>query len=65
LQLPELVAATPLEFVERACAVVADLPRLAELRAGLRARMRGSSLMNGPKSAASVEAAFRSMLARP
>jgi protein O-GlcNAc transferase len=65
LGLPELVAESPDDFVARASALAQDLPRLAELRAGLRARLCGSALMNGPKNARSVEAAFLAISRRP
>lgn len=58
LQLSELATATPAAFVAQARELVGDLPRLAELRAGLRQRLRESALMNGARYAASVEAAL-------
>lgn len=41
-----LVARRPEEYVEKCVALARDLPRLAELRAGLRERMRRSPLMD-------------------
>jgi predicted O-linked N-acetylglucosamine transferase (SPINDLY family) len=41
--------------------LVNDLPRLADLRSGLRRRMQESSLTNGQQFAMDMEAAFRQM----
>jgi predicted O-linked N-acetylglucosamine transferase (SPINDLY family) len=57
--LPELIAATPERYVAIAVDWARDLARLAELRAGLRERLRGSPLMDGFVYTADVEAAFR------
>jgi predicted O-linked N-acetylglucosamine transferase (SPINDLY family) len=59
--LPELVAETPQQYVEIALALAADLPRVAELRRTLRARMQASPLMDAPRFAQNVEAAYREM----
>jgi predicted O-linked N-acetylglucosamine transferase (SPINDLY family) len=64
LGLPELAAATPEEFVGIASALAGDLPRLGELRATLRERMRGSPLMDAPRFARGIEAAYRSLWQR-
>jgi protein O-GlcNAc transferase len=56
---PEWMAATAEEYVAKARAVAADLPRLADIRAGLRERMRASPLMDAPRFARHVEAAYR------
>jgi protein O-GlcNAc transferase len=61
LGLPELVARTPNEYVKIAVELSNDLDRLGELRAGLRARMQASPLMNGPRFAGNLEAAYRSI----
>ncbi|MEI8196353.1 MAG: hypothetical protein WCI73_10625, partial [Phycisphaerae bacterium] len=61
LQLPELVAHTPEQYVQIARALAQDRPRLAELRATLRARMEASPLLDGPRFARHVEAAYRQM----
>ena len=57
--LSEFIATTPDEYVERAVALAADLPRLAALRQGMRARMQASPLMDAPRFARKIEAAYR------
>jgi predicted O-linked N-acetylglucosamine transferase (SPINDLY family) len=61
LGLAELAGKTPDEFVQIAVALANDLPRLALLRAGLRERMEKSPLMDGPRFARNMEAAYRQM----
>lgn len=61
---PEWIAATEDEYVEKAVALAADLPRLASLRAGLRVEMETGPLMDEPAFAKKVEAAYREMFAR-
>jgi protein O-GlcNAc transferase len=61
LGLTELAARTPGEFTQIASALAADIPRLSELRAGLRERMKGSPLMDAPGFARSIESAYRGM----
>jgi predicted O-linked N-acetylglucosamine transferase (SPINDLY family) len=60
LELPALVARTPEEYVELSRRLVGDLPRLAVLRAELRARMQRSPLMNPARFARNLESAIRS-----
>ena len=64
LGLPELVAETPEQFVRIAAELASDLPRLSELRATLRDRMQDSPLMDAPRFARNVEAAYREMWRR-
>ncbi len=59
--LPELIAQTPDEYVRIAAELANDLPRLAELRAALRQRMQASPLMDAPRFARDIEAAYRAM----
>jgi protein O-GlcNAc transferase len=59
--LPELVASSIEEYIRIAVKLARDLPRLAEVRAGLRERMLQSPLMNAPRFARNVEAAYRAM----
>ncbi|MGD0137524.1 MAG: tetratricopeptide repeat protein [Tepidisphaeraceae bacterium] len=58
---PELVARTPQQYVQIAAELAGDLPRLAELRRTLRARMQASPLMDAPRFARNIEAAYRQM----
>jgi protein O-GlcNAc transferase len=52
---------TPEEYVAIAVQLAGDLPRLQELRATLRERMRASPLMDGKRFARHMEQAFRQM----
>jgi protein O-GlcNAc transferase len=61
LGMPELIARAPAEFVEAAVGLAGDLPRLAGLRAALRPRMQASPLMDAPRFARDIEAAYRQM----
>jgi len=58
---PELIARTPQQYVQIAAALAGDLPRLAEFRQTLRGRMQASPLMDAPRFARNVEAAYRQM----
>jgi protein O-GlcNAc transferase len=59
LGLPELVARTPDEYVRAAVSLAQDRAHLARLRAGLRSRMEASAIMDAPRFARNMEAAFR------
>ena len=59
LGLPELVARSPDEFVDIAVGLARDRDRLSVLRAGLRSRMEASPLMDAPRFARNLEAAYR------
>jgi protein O-GlcNAc transferase len=61
LGLTELIARTPEEYVRIAVELANDLPRLAELRRTLRPRMEASPLMDAPRFARNIEAAYRQM----
>jgi predicted O-linked N-acetylglucosamine transferase (SPINDLY family) len=64
LGLPELIAEDPEGFARIAAELAADLPRLSELRATLRHRLENSPLMDAPRFARNVEAAYRLMWQR-
>jgi predicted O-linked N-acetylglucosamine transferase (SPINDLY family) len=59
--LPGLVAETVDLYAAQALDWAQDLARLTRVRSGLRAQMRSSPLLNGPRYAADVDAAFREM----
>jgi predicted O-linked N-acetylglucosamine transferase (SPINDLY family) len=61
LGLSELAAQTWEEFVRIAVELASDLPKLKDLRGTLRRRMEQSPLMDAPKFARNIEAAFRQM----
>lgn len=59
LDLPDLVAHSEDEFVDKAIALARDLDRLSNLRKGLRARLEASPLGDAPRFARNLEAAYR------
>jgi protein O-GlcNAc transferase len=59
--LQQLAALTPDEFVFIAAELAGDLPRLRELRSGLRQRMQASPLMDASRFAHNIETAYRKM----
>jgi predicted O-linked N-acetylglucosamine transferase (SPINDLY family) len=61
LGMTELIARTPQQYVEIAAGLAGDLGRLSEIRRGLRNRMTHSPLMDGPRFARNMEAAYRQM----
>ena len=62
--LPELVARSEQKYLKVAVELAGDLPRLAGLRAALRSRMERSLLMDAPRFARGIEAAYRTMWRR-
>jgi len=64
LGLPELIAATPEEYVKLALELAGDLPRLSEMRERLRARMKASPLMDAGQFTRDLEVAYRGMWRR-
>lgn len=64
LDLPQWVAYSEAEYIDKACAFAADQGGLAELRSGLRGRMQHSALMDGRNFARGVEWAYQAMWAR-
>jgi len=61
LDLKELAARTPEEYVDIATKLAGDLQRLGDLRRTLRQRMQASALMDAERFARNVEAAYRQM----
>jgi predicted O-linked N-acetylglucosamine transferase (SPINDLY family) len=59
--LPELATRSKEDYVRAAGELANDLPRLGDLRTTLRQRMEQSPLMDAPKFAHNVEAAYRQM----
>ncbi len=59
--LPDLVAHSVDEYMQIAVKLANDLPRLANLRSTLRQRMEASPLMDAPRFARNIEAAYRQM----
>jgi predicted O-linked N-acetylglucosamine transferase (SPINDLY family) len=64
LNLTHLIATTEERYVEVAAGLAADRPRLTELRAGMRQRMRESPLTDAPRFARNIESAYRAMWRR-
>lgn len=62
--LPQFVAASAEDYVRIAAETADNLAALATLRAGLRRQMEASRLMDGPRFAANMEAAYRAMWRR-
>jgi protein O-GlcNAc transferase len=61
LGLQELAAQTSEQFIEIAIKLAKDLPRLSQLRSTLRERLQKSPLMDAPRFAQNMEAAYRHM----
>jgi predicted O-linked N-acetylglucosamine transferase (SPINDLY family) len=61
LGLPELVAFKEDDYLRIAAELANDIPRLQELRRTLRRRMESSVLMDAPRFARNIEAAYRAM----
>ncbi len=58
---PEWIAESPEQYIALAAGLAADIPKLAALRAGLRARMAASPLCDGRAFARKVESVYREM----
>jgi protein O-GlcNAc transferase len=61
LDLADLIAQTPEQFVQIAAAAAAHKDRLAELRRTMRQRLQDSPLMDSARLTAALEAAYREM----
>ena len=59
--LPELIAQDQDDYLRLAVQLAADMTRLADLRATLRTRLAASPLMDAPRFARHLEAAYREM----
>ena len=59
--MPEFIAHSEADYVRLAAELAADLPRLAQLRTTMRARMKASAFMDGPRFARNFEHALREM----
>jgi protein O-GlcNAc transferase len=59
--LPELATASPDQYVNVAVQLANDRSKLVELRASLRQRLGSSALMDAPRFARNLEAAYRQM----
>jgi len=64
LGLNEFIAQTPEQYVQIAAELAGNLTRLSELRSSLRDRMKKSPLMDAPRFARNIEAAYREMWRR-
>jgi predicted O-linked N-acetylglucosamine transferase (SPINDLY family) len=61
---PEWIARTEEEYIDKVVALASDLPRLAAVRAGLRAQMESSLVMDEAGFARKVEMAYREMFGK-
>jgi predicted O-linked N-acetylglucosamine transferase (SPINDLY family) len=59
--LSECIAASEAGYLAIATGLAADLPRLAQVRAALRGQLRRSPLLDGPRFARNLEAAYRQL----
>jgi predicted O-linked N-acetylglucosamine transferase (SPINDLY family) len=59
--LPELIGASPEDYLRRAVELANDSARLTALRSRMRERMRRSSLLNPAQITADIEAAYHAM----
>jgi predicted O-linked N-acetylglucosamine transferase (SPINDLY family) len=59
--LRQLAASSAEDYLRIARGLAENIPALADLRSGLRARIRASALMDGPGFARDIEAAYRRM----
>ncbi len=64
LDLAELAAKSPEEYIALATQLANDLPQLSVLRSTLRERLRQSPIMDGGRFARDVEHAYREMWRR-
>jgi predicted O-linked N-acetylglucosamine transferase (SPINDLY family) len=62
--LPELAAASPEEYLQKAATLARDTGRIAALRGSMRERLRASALLDAPRFARSLERAYGDMWER-
>ncbi len=62
--MPEAIARDTASFVQKAAQLAQDRPRLTRLRAGIRAQLLGSALMDEARFVHGLEAAYREMWQR-
>jgi protein O-GlcNAc transferase len=62
--LDDWIGRSPDEYVAIAARLAADVPRLAEIRRGLRPRVAASALCDGPSFTRDLESAYRAMWQR-
>lgn len=61
LGMPEMIAHSLEQYISIAAALAGDIQRLAEIRNGLRDRMKASRLMDAPQFASDLESLYRSV----
>jgi protein O-GlcNAc transferase len=64
LGLPDLIADTPEQYIEKAAQLAQDIDRLAKLRSELREKVKNSPLCDGKGFTRSLEEAYREMWQR-
>lgn len=62
--LPELIATSPEDYLQKAAALARDTGRLSALRGSMRERLRGTALLDAPRAARALENAYREMWER-
>lgn len=62
--MPEFVASTQAEYIEKATALAGDRDKLVTIRNGLRTRMLNSPLLDGKRFTSNLEAIFREVWTR-
>jgi predicted O-linked N-acetylglucosamine transferase (SPINDLY family) len=63
-RMPEFATATPEEFIGKAISLANDLPRLADIRAGMRERLKETPLFDQQRFARNLEDIYRDVWRR-